>query len=148
MAKQRYNPYFNQYAARQSKYGNKPVTVDGIKYDSLHESQRHAYLKLLERAGEIKDLQYHVRYELIPPIRKEVVCTMKNGTTYTKVTNEGRYYEADFVYTVVATGEKIVEDFKGMETDLFKFKADLFYSKYGMKITIVKQVNEPIKRNK
>lgn len=133
-----------KYGKSKSKYHNKPVVVDGVKYDSIGESQRMAFLKMLEKAGEIKDLRYHVEFELIPPIRKEVVCKRKDGTVYTRVTNEPRVYEADFVYTVVKTGETVVEDFKGVETDLFLFKADLFYSKYGIKIKIVKQINEDI----
>jgi hypothetical protein len=132
----------------KSKYNNQPVVVDGVKYDSRHEALRMGYLKLLERAGEIKDLRYHVEYELIPPIRKEVVCKNKKGTVYTRITNEPRVYEADFVYTIVSTGETVVEDFKGAETDLFLFKADLLYYKYGIKIKIVKQVNEPVLGNK
>ena len=136
------------YPKKGNKYGNQPVTVDGIRFDSKGEANRFGYLKLLQRAGEIKDLEYHKVFELIPPIRKEVVCKMKNGTTYTRVTNEPRCYEADFTYTIVATGEEVVEDFKGQETDLFLFKADLFYHLYGKRIRIVKQVNEPIKRSK
>lgn len=129
---------------KKSKYGNKPVVVDGVKYDSRGESQRMAFLKLLERAGEIKDLQYHKEFVLIPPIRKEILCKMKNGTTYTRVTNEPRVYEADFTYTIVATGEEVVEDFKGVETELFLFKADLFFHLYKKHIKIVKHINEPV----
>ena len=133
------------YYKKESKYHNKPVTVDGVKYDSSGEYRRFCYLKLLEQAGEIKNLEYHKLFELIPPIRKEIQCRMKNGKTYTRVTNEPRCYEADFTYTIVATGEQVVEDFKGVETDLFLFKKDLFFSKYGIEIKIVKHVNEPVR---
>jgi len=133
-----------QWYPKKNKYGNKPITVDGVTYDSVGEHQRFCFLKLLERAGEIKDLQYHKEFELIPPIRKEIHCKMKNGTTYTRVTNEPRVYEADFTYTIVATGEEVVEDFKGVETELFLFKADLFYHLYKKHIKIVKHINEPI----
>lgn len=133
-----------QWYPKKNKYGNNKVTVDGVTYDSVGEHQRFCFLKLLERAGEIKDLQYHKEFELIPPIRKEILCKMKNGTTYTRVTNEPRVYEADFTYTIVATGEEVVEDFKGVETKLFLFKADLFYHLYKKHIKIVKHINEPI----
>ena len=133
-----------QWYPKKNKYGNKKVTVDGVTYDSVGEHQRFCFLKLLERAGEIKELQYHKEFELIPPIRKEIHCKMKNGTTYTRVTNEPRVYEADFTYTIVATGEEVVEDFKGVVTPLFEFKADLFRYKYGKEIKIVKHINEPI----
>lgn len=132
------------YIKKESKYHNKPVVIDGIKFDSSGEGRRFCYLRLLEQAGEIKNLEYHKLFELIPPIRKEIQVRMKNGTTYTRVTNEPRCYEADFTYTIVATGEQVVEDFKGVETDLFLFKKDLFLSKYGIEIKIVKHVNEPV----
>lgn len=132
------------YGKIPSKYHNEPVTIDGIRYDSRGEAHRHTFLKILEAAGEISNLRYHVIYELIPPIRKEIVCHRKNGTTYTRVTNEPRNYEADFVYIVNKTGEEVVEDFKGKETDLFLFKADLFFHLYGKHIRIVKHVNEGV----
>ena len=52
---------------KQSKYGNHKVVVDGEKVaDSEHEYRRLNELKVLERVGEIKDLQTQVRYNLIP----------------------------------------------------------------------------------
>ena len=42
-----------QWYQKKSKYGNKPITVDGVTYDSVGEHQRFCFLKLLERAGEI-----------------------------------------------------------------------------------------------
>lgn len=127
----------------RNKYGNHQVTVDGIKYDSADESRRHAFLKLLEKAGDISNLRYHVRFELIPQItREEIVHLKTKDKVVTRVEQTARYYEADFVYIVNKTGEEIVEDFKGFETDLFRFKAALFFYKYGKQITIVKQINE------
>ena len=52
---------------KQPKYGNHKVIVDGEKVaDSQHEYRRLNELKVLERVGEIKDLQTQVRYNLIP----------------------------------------------------------------------------------
>lgn len=39
-----------------SKMGNIQTVVDGIKFDSRREARRYAELKLLLRAGIIKDL--------------------------------------------------------------------------------------------
>ena len=129
----------------RNKYGNHQVTVDGIKYDSEDESRRHAFLKLLEKAGDISNLRYHVRFELIPQItREEIVHLKTKDKVVTRVEQTARYYEADFVYIVNKTGEEIVEDFKGFETELFRFKAALFFYLYKKKIKIVKYINEPI----
>lgn len=128
---------------RRSKYGNKPVVVDGVRYDSIGEANRFAFLKMMERSGQIKNLQYHVMYEMIPAITEDVVVHLKTkDKLVNKTVQTARYYEADFVYTVTATGEEVVEDFKGQETELFKFKKALFLYKYGKPITIVKHVNE------
>lgn len=129
----------------RNKYGNHSVTVDGVRYDSKDESLRHAFLKLLEQAGEIQNLRYHVKYELIPAITEDVIVHLKTkDKVVTKTVQTARYYEADFVYTVTETGEEVVEDFKGFETDLFKFKAALFRYKYGKPIKIVKLVNQGV----
>lgn len=127
---------------KQSKYHNQPITVDGIRFDGKNEMRRFNFLKLMEKAGEISNLRYHVKFELIPQItREEIVHLKTKDKVVTKVVQSARYYEADFVY-LNKQGEEIVEDFKGQETDLFKFKAALFFYKYGKQITIVKQINE------
>jgi hypothetical protein len=127
---------------KKSKFGNKPVTVDGVTYDSTNEYRRWCFLQLMEKAGEISNLRYHVKFELIPQITKEEIVHLKTkDKVVTKVVQSARYYEADFVYTN-KKGEEIVEDFKGQETDLFKFKAALFFYRYGKQITIVKQINQ------
>lgn len=127
---------------KKSKFGNKPVTVDGVTYDSTNEYRRWCFLQLMEKAGEISNLRYHVKFELIPQITKEEIVHLKTkDKVVTKVVQSARYYEADFVY-LNKKGEEIVEDFKGQETDLFKFKAALFFYIYKKPITIVKQINE------
>lgn len=119
------------------------MVVDGVRYDSTGEAKRFAFLQIMERTGQLKDLRYHVKYELVPAIVEDVVVHLKTKDKITKKTIQpARYYEADFVYTVTSTGEEIVEDFKGHQTDLFEFKAALFRHIYGKPITIVKKVNE------
>ena len=131
-----------QWYQRKSKFGNKPVTVDGVTYDSTNEYRRWCFLQLMEKAGEISNLRYHVKFEMIPQITREEIIHLKTkDKVVTKVLQSARYYEADFVY-FNKQGEEVVEDFKGQETDLFKFKAALFFYKYGKQITIVKQINQ------
>lgn len=127
---------------KKSKFHNEPVTVDGVRYDSKNEMRRFNFLKLMEKAGEISNLRYHVKFEMIPQITKEEIVHLKTkDKVVTKVVQSARYYEADFVY-INKKGEEIVEDFKGQETDLFKFKAALFFYIYKKPITIVKQINQ------
>lgn len=131
-----------QWYPKKNKYGNKPITVDGVRFDGLNEHRRWCFLQLMEKAGEISNLRYHVKFELIPQITKEEIVHLKTkDKVVTKVVQSARYYEADFAY-LNKKGEEIVEDFKGQETALFKFKAALFFYRYGKQITIVKQINQ------
>ncbi len=99
-----------------NKYRNKKVIVEDYVFDSIQESQRYKELKLLLRAGEIKDLQLQPHFLLQEAFKK-------NGKTYRKIE-----YIADFMY--VENGKTIVEDVKGIQTDVFKLKHKLFEKKY------------------
>lgn len=83
------------------KYRNKKVTLDGIEFDSVKEMRRYSQLKLLERAGEISDLELQKEYELLPNQRGA------DGKVIERAVN----YKADFVYK--ENGETVVEDVKG-----------------------------------
>ena len=98
------------------KYRNKKTQVDMYVFDSVLEARRYKQLALLERAGEIKNLKLQVPFLLQESFRK-------NGKTYRKIE-----YIADFVYE--ENGQTIVEDTKGIKTDVFKIKQKLFEYKY------------------
>lgn len=99
-----------------NKYGNKKIQVDMYVFDSKLESMRYKQLALLEQVGEIKNLKLQVPFLLQESFRK-------NGKTYRKIE-----YIADFVYE--ENGQVIVEDTKGIKTDVFKIKQKLFEYKY------------------
>lgn len=108
-----------------NKYRNKKVQVDMYVFDSIAESKRYKELKLLERAGEIKDLELQPKFLLQESFKK-------NGKTYRKIE-----YVADFKY--IENGKTIVEDVKGMQTDVFKIKHKLFEKKYpDLELRIIK----------
>lgn len=99
-----------------SKYNNKKVQVDMYVFDSIAESIRYKELKLLERAGEISELTLQPRFLLQEAFRK-------NGKSYRKIE-----YIADFQY--IEKGKTIVEDVKGIQTDVFKLKHKIFEKLY------------------
>lgn len=101
---------------RRSKYHAKKTCVDGIVFDSKREADRYLILKSMEEDGAIEDLRRQVRYELIPAFDVD-------GRHYRPV-----YYVADFVY--VENGKEVVEDVKGMRTDVYKLKSKLFARRY------------------
>lgn len=100
-----------------TKYNNRKVTIDGHEFPSALEANRYCQLKLLQRAGEISNLQLQVPFTLQESFKK-------NGKTYRPI-----IYIADFVYT--EKGKTIVEDTKGMKTETFKIKQKLFEKRYA-----------------
>lgn len=101
------------------KYHSKKTIIDGIEFDSKKESMRYQELKLLERAGKIRELKLQPEYELIPKFKK-------NNKTYRKT-----IYKADFSYFDVETNKHITEDVKGFKTDVYKLKKKLFEYRYN-----------------
>ena len=70
-----------------NKYRNCPMVLDGIAFDSKREAERYSELRILLKAGLIKDLVLQPAFELQGKFR----CRGKN---YPAVT-----YRADFQYT-------------------------------------------------
>lgn len=95
-------------------------------------------LKLLEAAGEIYDLQRQVHFELIPVQREPDTQGSRGGVIKGKVIERKVEYIADFVYTDLETGEKVVEDVKGHKDGtaytVFVIKRKLMLWKYGIRI--------------
>lgn len=117
-----------------SKYGNRKVKRDGMVFDSKREADRWTELKLLEKAGEISDLQRQVKYELIPTQYSDWEYT-KNGKK--KVIEREASYIADFVYHDNVLGAEVVEDAKGMRTDAYILKRKLMLYVHGIQIVEV-----------
>jgi len=114
-----------------TKYNNRKITIDGHTFDSTLEYSRYCQLKLLQRAGEISNLQLQVPFTLQESFKK-------NGKTYKAIT-----YIADFVY--IEKGKTIVEDTKSVatETQVFKIKQKLFEKRYAdleLKIVTKEQI--------
>lgn len=109
----------------RSKYHNRACRdlVDDLPFASRKELRRWNELKTLQQAGTITDLQRQVRFQFPLP----------DGTLlrYTP-SNRAVTYIADFVYT--ENGQRVVEDAKGMRTDVYKIKAALMLGLNGIKI--------------
>lgn len=99
------------------KYRAKPKIVNGVWFASTLEADRFQELQLLERAGQISALKRQAKIPL-------VVEGKKIGT-----------YIADAIY--IEDGKIIVEDAKGVETQIFKLKwslAKALYPSYDFRI--------------
>lgn len=98
------------------KYHNSKTVIDGIRFDSKKEAKRYLELKILEKAGVIKDLRRQVPYVLI------------NKSRYGRAIK----YVADFVY--YEDDKLVVEDVKGVLTPLYKLKKRLMAEVYGIEV--------------
>jgi hypothetical protein len=106
-------------ANNKNKYNAKAVVVDGLRFDSTGESQEWFKLRKRMLAGEIKNLRRQVKYDFV--INGVLVCS----------------YKADFEYE--ENGVLVTADFKGMITEIFKIKANLFRATQGRDILVVKK---------
>ena len=125
------------YYNKSNKYSNKKVTIDGETFDSKKEARRYCELKLLKKAGEIRDLERQVKYILIPAQYETYERYGKSGQRLKdgkKLLEQECAYIADFVYHDSHTGELVVEDTKGVRTKDYIIKRKLMLSGYNIKI--------------
>ena len=99
------------------KYRNRKTVVGGVTFDSAKEARRWSELCLLEKAGDIQNLQRQVRFPFT--INGKLICTLV----------------ADFTYD--RDGVKVVEDTKSPATrklPVFRIKSKLLKSLYGIEV--------------
>lgn len=111
----------------RSKYNNKKTTTDRIKFDSIKEAKRYTELRLLEKAGEIKDLTVQPKFTL------QCAFTDNMGEKHRPIT-----YIADFRYE--EKGKTVVEDVKSsahFQTEVYRIKKKLFL--YGYQDVIFRE---------
>ena len=114
-----------------SKYRAVPTVVDGIRFASMAEARRYQELRLLEKAGKIRNLKLQPKFPLL-------VNGIKVGT-----------YIADFGYELpngpslrdaVSKWSMVVpatEDVKGVLTPMYRLKKKMVFAQYGITITEV-----------
>ena len=102
----------------RNKYSAKKTFSElcGRKFDSKAEARRGEELHLLQKAGEISDLQYQVRFVLH---RKPIISI-----------------KIDFGY--IENGERIFADVKGKETRDFRVKRYWLEEQQNIKILLTK----------
>ena len=121
LPKQTYNPRLKR---SRPKYGNKKTVVNGIKFDSKWEAERYLYIKSLERAGTVKDLELQVRFNLV--VNDQKICAYIADFRYKREGKDGVWQE-------------IIEDAKGVETPEFKLKKKLMKACLGIDIFLSKK---------
>ena len=108
------------------KYGNRKVVTEDGTFDSVKEFSRWQELKLLQKSGEIYELQRQVPFVLIPTQKDE----------HGKVIEREVKYIADFTYRD-RDYRLVVEDTKGMKTREYIIKRKLMLYRHGIRIVEV-----------
>lgn len=110
---------------KTNKYHNEKVEYNGIVFDSKKEMSYWIKFKLMEKSGEIRDLQRQCEYELLPKFEL-------NGKTYRKTV-----YKCDFRYISAKDDKLHVVDIKSPITaknKVYQLKKKLMAYKYGIEI--------------
>lgn len=111
----------NVSAIVKSKYNNRKTKG----FDSAKEWRRNQELETLQRAGEISELNRQVPFVLMPSYTIADKTTKQGFRTVREIR-----YIADFTY--IKNGKRIIEDVKGMQTDVFKIKRKLLERKIAL----------------
>lgn len=99
-----------------NKYRNQPIVVDGIRFASKREAKRYGELKLLEKIGEIEDLELQPKFSL--DVNGIHIC----------------FYVGDFSYFDKSSEQEVVEDAKGVKTPEYKLKKKLMWAVWEIEI--------------
>lgn len=104
-----------------TKYHAIPTEVDGIRFASKKEAKRYGELKLLERAGAIKDLVDHPEWDI--QVNGHKICVVK----------------LDFEYYDCGRRQTVHEDVKSKPTDtpVSRLKRKLLYAVHGVSVELV-----------
>lgn len=108
-----------------NKYRNQPVEIDGVRFPSKKEARRWGELKLLERAGEIRNLRRQVRHKIV--VNGELVATYVSDAEYEERIGPNKWAH-------------VVEDVKSEATrknQVFRIKERLMRAVHGIVIRIV-----------
>lgn len=120
-----------QKQKKRSKYGNRKVVRDGIKFDSEREAARFAELKVLRAMGKIRDLRLQANFTLV-----------EGYTTIDGERIKPMVYREDFTYERAAEPDcngtvywlREVEDAKGAKTKDYLLKKKLMQDKYNITV--------------
>lgn len=110
----------NLNKSRRGKYNANGQKIDGHWFASAAEAKRYLQLKSMEERGLIEDLKLQPSYPIVHA-----------GQPITT-------YRADFRYVILNELRRaetvVVEDVKGMVTDVYLIKKKLVQAQYNLKI--------------
>ena len=113
--------------AKKSKYNAvKTASADGVMRDSKAEARFVNDLRMLEQIGQIRELKFQVKFELIPAQQIDGKCVERACS-----------YLADAVYFDVVKNCRVVSDKKGFKTADYIIKRKLMLERHGIRVSEV-----------
>jgi len=119
-----------------SKYRAVPTVVDNIRFASKAEARRYGELLLLQKAGRIEDLTLQPSFALHAASTSGQLGQAIQATAGTLKTLVG-HYRGDFSYLDYKRG-RVVEDVKGMDTPISRWKRKHVAIQYGITVEIIR----------
>ena len=108
---------------RRSKFNNRPLRCKaGSMHQSTLEARRCDELHLMQTGGLIRDLRAHPQVRFRLDVGGHHIAD----------------YQADFCYFDTERNAEVVEDTKGMVTEVFRMKAKLMAAVHGVDVEIVR----------
>lgn len=126
--------------APRSKYGAKPTVVDGFRFDSTKEARRYSELRLLEKAGLIRDLEMQPRFPIdVVQLWCDGRWTWAVGKASPPAIVQCGVYTADFRYVDVERDAVVIEDTKSgpTKTTAYRLRKRLVEAIHGIKVSEV-----------
>lgn len=106
------------------------TSADGIVFDSKAELRRWEELRLLQVAGEIRDLRRQCEF----PLAFNGRAVLMRSPKYPK--GRACSYTADFAYTITSNGEPVWEEAKGFDTPESRLRRAVVEALYGIEIIV------------
>jgi hypothetical protein len=129
---------------RPRKYRNVPTVVDGIRFDSKAEARRYSELRMLEKCGAVRNIIRQPSFTLCAdqdPDHAKPIGEL--GTNIVGI------YRGDFQYEMRPGSDRhhggpnagwrtVVEDVKGIDTPMSKWKRKHVKAQYGIDVQLVR----------
>jgi hypothetical protein len=103
------------------KYNAIRTWCGGYWFASKREARRYTELLLLEAAGEVRDIELQPAYPLTAPTPDGSLVSIAK-------------YVGDFRYVDTVSGETVLEDVKGVRTQVYKLKKRWVEAQYGIAV--------------
>ncbi len=108
---------------RNGKYNAAGERVNGIWMASAAQAERYRQLLRMEMDGLIDNLKTEVAYPLT--VNNTLICTYRADFSYDVIDDRGNQLRA------------VIEDVKGMVTDVFAIKEKLFNALSPVRLTVI-----------